>query len=371
MPLDWTSVAQAGLNQASASAGGGFLSGIFGDGGHSTRKNMREQNNLNKDFADWNLDNIWTPTFQAENDEYQRRWEQDAEYNSPSAQAERMKEAGFYPTGEGFQAGGVSVQGSQPQYAQPADLASIMQAVQLKRQTDLQALSLTSQIEKTNAETAKVKSETKVQDKFNNFAEQWYQSQIDLNRGQLNLFGSQIDLNRQSIQQIQSNIKEIEARIDKYRQDIEESQARTTTYETSNFLMTSQAKKALSDIGLNNTQIRHLQAQIRQIGVVTDGYVLSNKINDIVFNAYYRSGVYGRQVRGEANLTWQSYNQNKGYYDLYMERNKLRNPAETGRFADVINAADVLFGSFGSPLSRFQDFKNAGASTFRMAAGAM
>lgn len=303
--MDWVGLAQVGAQTASTAAS-------WLDGGHAARKTARAQNELNKDFAKWNMDNIAMPAFEAENAEYQRRWEQDAEYNSPAAQAERMKEAGFYPTGEGFQAGGESVQGIQSHNAQPTDLASIMQAVQSKRQTDLQALALQSQIAKTNAETENIKENTKTSMTFNKFAEALYSGQVELQNGQISIQGVDKKLKRVQIKEIKKNTEKLDAEIGAVLQNTQESIARIDLmdaqkrkYAFENALMDAQTRAELKRLGLMDAQIAEIRANIRKINYETSGIEIANEIQSIILRATPKNEYYKQKaLEHEADIKY-------------------------------------------------------------------
>lgn len=360
--------------------------GAIGDGGHQQRKNMREQNKLNKDFAQWNLDNIWTPTFEAENAEYDRRVADERAYNSPSAQVERMKEAGMYPTGENFESGTAGQpSGGSEAGAEPARLADIMNAMTNKKMFDLQALQLESIISKNKAETKLTQSKTRGQDSFNAFADAWYQGQINMQNGQISLLGAQTDLTRETLQEVRQRCRQIDANISALNQSVKESEARIMQMAFQNDVLITQKRlneakfdETLANIGFTKAETRKTYALISQIHAVTSGQQLANKITDIVMNQYYKSGIYAGQEAMKFNLQLQSYDQNEGSYQLYMEKNKLLNPKESGRVADVLNGVKNIFDTFGvtakdipNPFSSFQDSMRQFRQEGMQAAGTM
>lgn len=296
------------LNTATFGAAGD----VFGENKKDAKDVASDQNQLNKDFAQWNMDNITVPQFERENAEYQRRWEQDNEYNSPAAQAERMKEAGFYPTGEGFQSGGESVQGISSQNAQPADLSSIMQAVNQQRFTDLQQAQLMSQIRKTNAEADNIKESTKTSMTFNKFAEAIYSGQVELQNGQISIQNVDKKLKRAQIKEIKKNTEKLDAEIGAVLQNTQESIARIDLmsaqkrkYAFENALMGAQTRTELKRLGLMDAQISEILANVRKINYETSGIEIANEIQSIILRATPKNEYYKQKaLEHEADIKY-------------------------------------------------------------------
>lgn len=234
-------------------------------------------------------------------------WNKQNEYNSPSAQVQRLEEAGINPlfgiTGSTASGNATSSATSGQGSASSAVPASSL-LEHLVNAKQLQALD--SQIEKTNAETKQttqetektsteneiLKSDAKFRDSYNKGIIELNDSQILLNNQNRDLSKSNVDKVRKEIVQIDQNVKNMSQEFENLRATYNEILADTDVKRASAYLSQVQAKyvpmvqSALADMyqaqGYSAYQAGKLATeQSRQVGQQIENLKSDNTIKGI------------------------------------------------------------------------------------------
>lgn len=163
------------------------------------------------------------------------QWQRANDYNSPSAQVQRLRDAGLNPNliyGNGLSNIAVSspeMTGGSP--SSPMDWSSLAN-MNNPVNNYLDAQLKQAQIDNINADTGKKGAETSILTDQAAFTKAIQQGQLDLQNAQINLIGKQGNLTDQEIKesqqrclQIEASVKEIYANIEKIGNDINISKA--------------------------------------------------------------------------------------------------------------------------------------------------
>lgn len=184
---------QIGLN-AATSAVNGIVGGAFGLAGSALN------HKYNKEMADYQFDKNL------------EMWRTQNEYNSPSAQRERLEAAGLNPAlmyGGGATSTGNS--NSTPSYQMnPIDIMGTLQNAMM---TDMQMKQMAANIDKTEAETDLTKSQTEGQNISNTYASPLAEANINNILQQTATGKSQESLNYEQVKGVQVNMSEALSRI--------------------------------------------------------------------------------------------------------------------------------------------------------------
>lgn len=207
-----------GMGQAAISSGGGLLSTLISN--RAARKENDKTREYNLKLAQ--MQNQWNV----------EQWQRENAYNSPSAQLQRLQDAGINP--DLIYGGGISnTSASSPQMtagsaASPTPLVGMPNVVGDYLDAQLKQ----AQIDNINANTNKQGVETSILTDQKKFAAAIQQGQINLQNAQIKLIGKQGELTDQQIiesQQtclsIEATTKQMYANIDKIRSDIDISKA--------------------------------------------------------------------------------------------------------------------------------------------------
>lgn len=135
-----------------------------------------------------------------------QQWNRENAYNSPSAQMERMKQAGLNP--DMMYGGGVSgnLAASSPQMTSGAPSSPMDWSALGSKKTVGDFMMQKAQMENIEAQTEKIKSDTKGQDISNAFAPAEKMLGLQLTQ-------SQIDLNRKGLEELSKKIEKIDSEI--------------------------------------------------------------------------------------------------------------------------------------------------------------
>lgn len=241
--------ATGGLASAAGDALGGLFKKATGTDTVSQQKAiMQQQQQMEQENAMWNFQNIYQPTaemenaewdrrFQAQNSEWERQFNMQNEYNTPAAQIQRMRDAGINPAGmqaapsanEAAQGmvGNPSVNEYASGGARAADAASAYQAAS----SDQLNIARARQIEMENQERSRDITKKDIENKY---YESYMTGVLNLQNADIVLKGSERNLNRAKAKEVKANMEYAAAKtaetytnMQKTLQDISESIART------------------------------------------------------------------------------------------------------------------------------------------------
>lgn len=213
---------------------GNTIDALFGNDQESVaNRAMDKQTNESKEMAEWNMQNVTMPLFEAENAEWDRRfakqnrqWLQQFitqnEWNRPAAQIARLREAGINPAG----IGGINnpiAQGSDvsapytPQAAgypaQVGNYADAMKAAASQELTEAQAKNIEQNTEKQKLETDKQEIENKYLDAY-------WSGNLTKQGVEIDLAKANKDLTNEQREEVKQNVKYLTQKTENARQEL-------------------------------------------------------------------------------------------------------------------------------------------------------
>lgn len=230
--------ATGGLASAAGDALGGLFKKATGTDTVSQQKEiMQQQQQLEQENAMWNFQNIYQPTaemenaewdrrFQAQNSEWERQFNMQNEYNTPAAQIQRMREAGINPAGiqaapsanEAAQGmvGNPSVNEYASGGARAADAASAYQAAS----SDQLNIAKARQIEMENQERSRDITKKDIE---NQYYSAYMEGTLKLQNAEITLKGSEQSLNKARAKEVKKNMEWMSAKIEETKINMQES----------------------------------------------------------------------------------------------------------------------------------------------------
>lgn len=231
----------SGFNLASAiPVVGNLVNGILQSG--QNKKNRKFQAQENQKARDFNLE----------------MWNKQNAYNDPTQQMMRLKNAGINPH-LAYSEGSPMNTSNAPASSNASNLPAGI-APQMDINGVLQARLLEAQINKTNAEAEKTKTDTEGSEILNGINSNVLKTQLDTIALNQALTASQINVNGKNIEVSDQNIKESNQRIVNLISQDKEIEQRIINLQTQNKLTETQISEVLAKISVAHATIKNIQS---------------------------------------------------------------------------------------------------------------
>lgn len=229
---------------------------------YTKRYNQWYYENITKPYAEWQLENITKPFYG-----YQQDKQIEMIPRSLKANMDALKANGINPL---MLNGGLELPASaggteDSLYSSPAapDIGSIMSGYGAMRSGDAASNLMLSQMAKNYADTEKVKSETKAQNSFNEFARELYQGNAKTAQGNALNVVADTSWKKADIKRIYSSANELDEHAKTYQTSIEEMREHITLMQSQGKLNNEMAKEIPSRIALNIAESLYSQFKLK------------------------------------------------------------------------------------------------------------